>query len=120
MIENIHLQLLRVTFTGWEGRHQASMVAYLIEEFRVLKERFEWGGKVLRSTDGKRRRLAVKGKPLGRRVLRWIATIVTPNTILTWHRKLIAANWTYPHTKVGRPGVVKALSASIAETLYSR
>jgi hypothetical protein len=35
MIETIHLQLLLATFAGWVGRHQACVIAYLIEENRV-------------------------------------------------------------------------------------
>ena len=42
-----------------------------------------------------------------------IATIVTPDTILAWHRKLIAAKWTYPRKRVGRPGVMKELRGLI-------
>ena len=38
-----------------------------------------------------------------------MATIVTPDTILAWHRKLIAAKWTYPRKGVGRPGVMKEI-----------
>ena len=106
MIETIHLQLLLATFSGWIGRQQAVVIAYLIEENRVLKEQLESGGRRLRFTDDQRRRLAAKGKPLGRKVLRQIATIVTPDTILAWHRRLIAAKWTYPRKRVGRPGVM--------------
>jgi hypothetical protein len=32
-----------------------------------------------------------------------VATIVTPDTILAWHRKLIAQKWTYRRMGVGRP-----------------
>ena len=34
---------------------------------------------------------------------------MTPDTILAWHRKLIAAKWTYPRKRVGRPGVMKEI-----------
>jgi putative transposase len=44
-----------------------------------------------RLTDDQRRRLAVKGKALGRRRLADVAGIVTPDTILRWYR-LLAAN----------------------------
>ena len=84
MIETIHLQLLLATFAGWIGRQQSHVIAYLIEENRVLKEQLESGGRRLRFTDDQRRRLAAKGKPLGRKVLRQIGTIVTPDTILAW------------------------------------
>jgi transposase InsO family protein len=109
MIETIHLQLLLATFAGWVGKKQTAIIAYLVEENRVLKEQLKSDGRRLRFTDSQRRRLAAKGKPLGRKVLRQIATIVTPDTILAWHRKLIAAKWTYPQKRVGRPGVVKEI-----------
>ena len=76
---------------------------------RVLKEQLESRGRRLRLTDDQRRRLAAKGKPLGRKALAQIATIVTPDTILAWHRRLIAAKWTYPRKGVGRPGVMKEI-----------
>jgi putative transposase len=109
MIETIHLQLLLATFAGWVGRQQTAIVVYLVEENRVLKEQLKSDGRHLRFTDDQRRRLAAKGKPLGRKVLRQVATIVTPDTILAWHRKLIATKWTYPRKRVGRPGVMKEI-----------
>jgi CubicO group peptidase (beta-lactamase class C family) len=109
MLEIIHLQLLLATFAGWVERKQTAIIAYLVEENRVLKEQLKSDGRRLRFTDDQRRRLAVKGKPLGRKVLRPIATIVTPETILAWHRKLIAAKWTYPQKRIGRPGVMKEI-----------
>ena len=35
-----------------------------------------------------------------------MATIVTPDTILRWHRQLIARKWTYPKRRPGRPSVL--------------
>ena len=106
MSPTIQLQLLLATFAGWVGRQQTCAIHYLIEENRVLKEQIESSGRRMRLTDEQRRRLAAKGKPLGRKLLRTIATIVTPDTILAWHRRLIAAKWTYPHKRVGRPVTV--------------
>ena len=85
------------------------MIAYLAEENHVLKEQLESGGRRLRFTDDQRRRLAAKGRPLGLKALRQIATIVTPETILAWHRRLIAAKWTYPRRQTGRPGVMREI-----------
>ena len=42
-----------------------------------------------------------------------VATIVTPDTILAWHRRLIAAKWTYAKKRVGRPGIMKEIRALI-------
>ncbi len=70
----------------------------------MLKERLD--KKRLRLTDDQRHSLAAKGKILGRRVL---AQIVTPDTILRWHEKLIAMKWTLPCKRVGRPGIMKTI-----------
>ena len=101
MPELFPLQLLLATFGGWINRHQAEAIEYLVEENRVLKDQL--GNKRLRLNSDQRRRLAAKGKILGRRVLAQVATIVTPDTIMRWHRKLIAAKWTYPSNRIGRP-----------------
>jgi hypothetical protein len=39
--------------------------------------------------------LAAKGKPLDRKLLRSVATIITPDTIMSWYRRRIASRWTY-------------------------
>jgi len=70
------LQMLLVTLAGWVNRHQQRVIEYLVEENRVLKEQVM--GRRLRLTDDQRRRLAAKGRRLGPRVLRQVATIVTP------------------------------------------
>jgi transposase InsO family protein len=115
MSPTIQLQLLLITFAGWVGRQQTSVIQYLVEENRVLKEQIEASGRRMRLTDDQRRRLAATGKPLGRQVSRQIARIVTPDTILAWHRRLIAAKWTYPRKRVGRPGVMKEIRRLIIE-----
>ena len=87
------LQVLLAGLAGWLNRHQQNVIAYLVEENRVMKEQL--GGKRLRLTDDQRRRLAAKAERLGRKVLDRIATIVTPDTLMRWHRRLIALKWTY-------------------------
>src|SRR5207253_7870771 len=72
------------------SRHQQGVIAYLIEENRVLRE--QMGNRRLKFNDDQRRRLAAKAKKLGRKTLDQVATIAAPETLLTWHRKLIADN----------------------------
>ena len=62
-------------------------------------------GQRLRLSDEQRRRLAAKGKELGRKLRAEVATLVTPDTILRWHRELIARKWTYPCRQTGRPPI---------------
>ena len=77
---------------------------YLVTENRILRAQIK--GR-LRLTGGERKTLAEIGKRLGRKALEEVASIVKPETILAWHRKLIAKkfdgskNRAYP----GRPKI---------------
>jgi hypothetical protein len=79
------------TIAGWINRHQQQVIEYLMEENRVLREQI--GSQRLRFSDDQRRRLAAKATKLGRKLLALVATIVTPETLLAWHRKLIAQKY---------------------------
>ena len=103
MIDLSALQLLLMVLTGWLERREREVIAYLIEENRLLKRQL--GGRRLRLTDDDLRRLAVRAHRLGRQALSEVATIVTPDTLLRWHRQLIARKWTYA-TRPGRRGVL--------------
>src|SRR5258705_10963673 len=92
--------------TGWLDRREREAVGYLIEENRLLRRQL--GTRRLRLTDDDRRRLAARAYRVGRRALRDIATIATPDTLLRWHRQLIAHKWTHART-AGHRGVMLAI-----------
>ena len=102
-------QVLLAALAGWINRHQQTAIDYLREENRILLE--QMGERRIRFTDDQRRRLAVAGKAVGRKALLDLAGIVTPDTILAWHRKLVAAKWDQREKRrgPGRPGVMKEI-----------
>ena len=67
------LAFFLLVFSGWVNRNQQAVIDYLLEEHRVL--RAVNGSRRLRLTDDQRRRVAVKGKILGRRQLAAVAGI---------------------------------------------
>ena len=106
VIQPFHL--LVIALAGWLNRQQQAVIDYLIEENHVIKDQL--AGQRLRFTDEQRIRLAVKAKVLGRRVINELETLVTPDTLLAWHRKLIAQKWTYARKGPGRPRVTQEIA----------
>jgi putative transposase len=102
-------QLLLLILAGWINRKQQNVIDYLKTENEVLREKL--GKKRIPINDGQRRRLAIKGKVLGRKVLMEIAAIVSPDTILRWHRQLVARKWDCSDRRraVGRPRISKEI-----------
>ena len=110
------LQFFLVAVAGWMNRHQQAVIEYVQEENQILLEQL--GGKPRRFTQSQRRRLARKAKVIGRRRLRQIATIVTPDTLLRWFRVLLARKWTFARTNsVGRPPVNPELETLVLKML---
>ena len=85
------MRMLFLAIAGWLNEEQREKIEFLQEQIRVSQELH--GGKRRRLNNDQRRRLAAKGKRLGRSVLRELVTIVTPDTILRWHRELIARKY---------------------------
>ena len=104
MVDVFSLRILLAALVAWLDRRQQETLAYLIEASRILRGQLR--GRRLWLSDEDRRRLAMRGHRLGRRGLRQVATIVTPDTILRRHRQLIARKWTYEKGRRGRPGVL--------------
>ena len=97
---NLYLQLLLLTVSGWINRHQQSVIEYLQAENRALREQL--GPKRIRWTDAQRRLLAEKARAVGRAALAELGPVVTPDTLLRWYRKLVAAK--YDGSKRRKPG----------------
>ena len=81
-------RFLLIAVSGWMNKQQLQLIDYLGKENLVVREQL--GQKRLRFNDDQRRRLAAKAKGLGRKLLQEVATIVTPETLLAWHRRRIA------------------------------
>ena len=97
---------------GWVHRHQLIVIEYLQAENRLLKDRLR--RKRIRFTDAERALLARKAKAVGRKALLDLETIVSPDTLLRWHRRLIAEKWNFVHRRgPGRPGIMQEISALI-------
>jgi hypothetical protein len=79
---SVPMRMLLLSVAGWMNEEQRRKIQFLEEQIRVLQECH--GTKKLRFTNEQRRRLAAKGRQLGRRLLRELATIVTQDTILRW------------------------------------
>ncbi len=78
-------QIFFIILASWVNRQQHEIIAYLRCENQVLREKL--GKKRILLNDDQRRRLAVKGKVLGRKLLEEIGTLFTPDTLLRWPRK---------------------------------
>ena len=94
------------------NQHQQHAIDYLLEENRVLRELI--GSRRIPFSDDQRCRLAAKAKKLGRKLLAEIAKIVTPETLMAWHRKLIAKKYDRSaHRMPGRPRIATGIEALV-------
>jgi len=101
------LHVLIAMVAGWVQRHQQQVISYLIEGNRVLK--VQLGGRRLRLTDTERRRLAALAHPLGRKRLKEVAALATPDTLRRWYQRLIAQKFdgSTQRRQLGRPRVAE-------------
>jgi len=101
------LHVLIAIVAGWLQRHQHQVITYLPSENRVLKAHH--GGRRLRLTDSERRRLAALAHPLGRKRLKAVATLATPNTLMRWYQRLVAQKFdgSKKRRQRGRPRVAE-------------
>src|SRR5712691_8404724 len=85
---------------------------YLVTENRILRDQLK--GRV-RLSDGERKALAEIGQKLGKKALEDVAKIVKPDTILAWHRKLVAQKFdgSQQRKAPGRPTIDQELEALV-------
>ncbi|MCP4005521.1 MAG: transposase [bacterium] len=105
------LRMLLLAIAGWLNEEQRARIDFLEEQLRIFREVH---GRQPRLNDDQRRRLAAKGKRLGRGVLRELLTMVTPDTILRWHRELIARKYDgSANRRPGRPRIVEEIRSLV-------
>jgi len=106
------LSFLLMAVSGWVCRHQLIVIEFLQAENQLLKERLR--GKRIRFTDAERALLARKAKAVGREALLKLDTIVSPDTLLRWHRRLVAQKWNFVHRRgPGRPAIMREIAELI-------
>ena len=106
------LTYLLLIISGWVYRRQLVVIEFLQAENRLLKERL--AGKRIRFTDAERALLARKAKALGRKTLLGLDTLVSPDTLMRWHRRLVAQKWDFGKRRgPGRPGIMREISRLI-------
>ena len=75
----------------------------MLEENRVYRALHHRHSPHWRLQDSERKALAEKDKPLGK-LLPDVLTIVQPETLLKWHRRLVARKWDFSRRRKAQPG----------------
>jgi len=103
---------LPASITGTVDQELLLRNEYLVTENRLLRHQIKTR---LRLSDGERKTLADIGQKLGKQALEEVANIVKPDTILAWHRKLVAQKFdgSKQRQAPGRPKIDKDLEALV-------
>src|SRR5450432_4200826 len=89
--------------TGQIDEALRQKLEFVLEENRVYRALLDRHSPRWRLQDAERKVLAGKGKPLGK-LLGEVITIVQPETLLRWHRRLVASKWDFSHQRTAKPG----------------
>ena len=96
--------ILLAMMAGWLNRHQQDMIDYLKAENAILKKKL--GKRRIILNDEQRMQLAILGKNIGRKALTEICCVFSPETLLKWHRTLVAKKYDGSKCrKFGRPQI---------------
>src|ERR1022692_4060274 len=89
--------------TGQVDEALRHKLEFVLEENRVYRTLLDRHSPHWRLHDAERKVLAEKGKPLGK-LLSEVITIVQPETLLKWHRRLVASKWDFSSRRAAKPG----------------
>jgi putative transposase len=105
-------KILLAYITGSVDQELLLRNEYLVTENRLLRTQIK--GRI-RLSDGERKTLAEIGKKLSKQALKEVASIVSPDTILAWHRKLVAQKFdgSQQRKAPGRPTIDQELEALV-------
>jgi len=113
------MTMLLAMLAGWMNRGQQQIIEYLKAENSILRDELlkATGKKRIILNDRQRRRLAILGKRLGRKMLGQISDVFSPDTILRWHRKLVSMKYdgSKNRGKGGRPRISDYLKQLIID-----
>ena len=100
--------MLLMMLAGWINSHQQDVIEYLKEENKILREKL--GTKRILLNDNQKMRLSRLAKKLGRKVLSEACCAFSPDTVLKWHRTLIARKYDGSgNRKLGRKRITPEL-----------
>src|SRR2546423_2855300 len=110
--EAMNCKTLLAYITGTVDQELLLRNEYLVTENRILHHQLT--GRI-RLSNGERKTLAVIGQKLGKQALREVAQIVKPDTILAWHRRLVAQKFdgSQQRKAPGRPTIDPELEALV-------
>ena len=113
------ITMLLMMLAGWINKEQQHMIEYLKEENNILKSELltATGKKRIILNDSQRRRLAILAKKVGRKALSDICGVFSPDTLLLWHRRLVAKKYdgSVSRGKGGRPPISDYLKQIIID-----
>ena len=113
------MTMLLAMLAGWINQEQQHIIEYLKAENGILRDELlnATGKKRIILNDKQRRKLAILGKKLGRKLLGQICCAFSPDTLFKWHRMLVKSKYdgSKNRGKGGRPRIPDYLKQLIID-----